>query len=305
MGLSNSERYSKMLWSVKNIEDKLANLKESYNNEKLKSFSGKLWPALLNQENNSLFWIAGGGFDTSSFEGGGFLFEAMSVHKPEKPSIFDNLSKNYIENNLQLARIIGEWQGTEATVIEVYQWVEHFYYGINRYQDEFSSQWSELKSVVANLKGELFNIISRDPIYLRGYLLFNLLGKCIDKYNDDCPLSQMILNNHLFHHFKLQDEEFQPTEDLMEAWREIQFKYTREIPLNNRILLVLSLLGRRIGDPYNQKCIKKSLNSVIPEKDLKEVFDFCSEKLRIYKEKQNESHERCREHQFCHLTSEY
>jgi CRISPR/Cas system CSM-associated protein Csm2 small subunit len=305
MGLSTSERYSKVLWTVQAIEDKLRHLSLEYGNTELKSFSGKLWPALLNNCVNKSFWITDGGFYQSSFSGGGFLCEALGANKPSKPDLWQTSANNYIDNNLQLSRILGDSRETKSVVVEIYQLIENFYYAVNRYEDEFSNGMPELENVIANLKGELFNIISRDQEYLRGYLLFQLFDKSIDKYNADCPLSQAINRHCLFHNFGLQKEPFHKVEDLLEAWTEIQFKYTREIPLSKRILLTLALMGRRIGELYQQKNIQILIKDHVGETQLKEVFDYCSEQLVIYKEEQKASYQRFREHQFCQLTSEY
>ena len=304
MGLSNQERYSKILWTVKNIEDLLANLRPEYGNRKLKSFSGKLWPALLNEESNSCFWLTGGGFDSTSFEDGGFLFEALDVHRQELKNQNDILQygKNYIENNLNLRSMIGDWQGTESTVVEIYQWIENFYYAVNRYKDEFSDGAINIKNIVANLKGEIFSIISRDNKYFRGYLLYQIFNKVIDAYDDDCPLTKMINAEYLFHNFKLQDEPFQKTEDLLEAWQEIQHVSNHEMTISKRILLFLCCLGRKVAEPYKQSKIKKHLAGVVEEEKLQEVLDWCSEQYKLSKQMARETNT---ERAFCLLTSKY
>lgn len=307
MGLSNQERYSKILWTVKNIEDLLNNLRPEYGNEKLKSFCGKLWPALLNKESNSCFWVIGGGFDAASFGDGGFLFEALDVHRQElkKEEDIFKCGENHIENNLILRSMIGDWQGTEATVVEIYQWIENFYYAVNRYQDDFSDSAINIKNIVANLKGEIFSIISRNNKYFRGYLLCQIFNKVIDVYDDSCPLTRMINTEHLFHDFKLQEEPFQKTEDLFEAWQEIQFVYTREMTISKRILLFLCCLGRRAGEPCKQSRIKKYLIGVVEEGNLQEVLDWCGEQYKMYKQIEQERLDQHREHSFCSLTSKY
>jgi hypothetical protein len=304
MGLSNEERYSKILWTVKNIEDKLAELKKDYSNDKLKSFSGKLWPALLNNDSNGGFWLFGGGFSKTEFEGG-FLCEALSVHKPAEKDPFFSSEKNYIESNLHLPSIIGDYNSTESTLVEIYQWIENFYYAANRYKDEFSEAMPELKNLIANLKGELFNTISRDPIYLRGYLLYQIFSKCIEIYDKECPLTKLIDENYLFHNFKLQDKVYHKTENLLNTWREIQFKYTRDIPLDERIYIVLALMGRKIGDDYRQKEIKKQILPFVDEVKLNEVFDYCKTQKELEKQLSKESLDRHIERKFCQLTDKY
>lgn len=304
MGLSNEERYSKILWTVKNIEDKLAELKKDYGNDKLKSFSGKLWPALLNNDSNGGFWLFGGGFSKTEFEGG-FLCEALSVHKPAEKDPFFSSEKNYIESNLHLPSIIGDYNSTESTLVEIYQWIENFYYAANRYKDEFSEVMPELKNLIANLKGELFNIISRDSIYLRGYLLYQILSKCIEIYDEECPLTKLINENYLFHNFKLQDEIYHKTENLLNTWREIQFKYTRDIPLDERIYIVLALMGRKIGGLYEQNKIRKQIISFVDETKLNEVFDYCQAQKELEQQLSKESLDRHIENKFCQLTDKY
>ena len=304
MGLSNTERYSKIVWSVKNIENLLSNLK-GYQTESLQKFKGTLWPALLNEESNSLFWFCGGGFDSDSFGDGGFLCEALSVHKPEEKNDWFGNSENYIENNLKLSHILGGINSEKGAVVEIYQWVENFYYAANRYSDEFSDGIAEIKNVISNLKGELFNVISEDEDYLRGYLLQKILAKCIDSYNKDCPLTKLINEDYLFHHFQLQEAPFHDVKDLLEAWADIQFTYQREIPLQKRIFFTLTCLGRRVGCPSRQKKIRESLNGVVNSALLEEVLAWCAEQEGVRQKITGEQSETRREYQFCHLTSKY
>jgi hypothetical protein len=300
MGLSNQERYSKILWSVKNIENLLSGLK-GYSTEKLQKFQGKLWPALLNGDSNSSFWLCGGGFDSDDFSNGGFLCEALSANKPEEEeSWFRRDERNYIENNLKLSHILGGINSEKGAVVEIYQWVEHFYYAANRYQDEFSTGMSDIKNLISNLKGELFSIISGDEDYLRGYLLQKILEKCIDVYDDDCPLTKLINKEYLFHHFQLQEAPFHDVKDLMEAWRDIQFTYQRDIPLAKRVFFVLACFGRRIGCPSRQKAIIAALDGVVDSGSLTEVLTWCNEQEEIRKNQQEQSFQN--DYKFCQLT---
>lgn len=298
MGLSNKERYSKIVWSIKNIEELLGHIK-GYRTNNITQYKGKLWPAFLNGEANAGYWIFGGGFDCEFFKEESLLCEALSVHKPEE-NLFPRDSENYIQENLNLSRILGGRSSRFGAVVEIYRWIENFYYAVNRYDDEFSNSILELKSVISNLRGDIFVEISENADYFRGFLLFNILQKCIDQYNDDCPLTKMIVRHHFFHHFRLRED--YKAEDLFETWKEIQFSHTKDIPLQKRIFLTLCCFGRKIGEEYSAKMVKESIGEFVNETLLDEVLTYCAKQEKEFVEKAKGFGD---QFNFCYLTSDY
>lgn len=292
MGLSNEERYSKILWSVKNIEDQLKEVKD---HENISAFSGKLWSALLNKESNSGFWITGGGFDSERFSGGEFLCEALSVHIERMNNKKDEFRKRLEEKDplvesIRPQNIIGD---KNAPLVLIYQWIENFYYSVNRYDDELSESLPELKSHIANLKGELFSVFSDDDVFVKAYLLNQILAKCIDQYDIDCPLTIMLEEHYLYRGFKLRRNHY--LEDLALTWKAIQFE--KEIPLEKRALITLCVLGGWVGDEHSSRKVAKSLSGHVNPDRLAEVLDWCKE--------QNEKNKADNEYlpyDFCALT---
>ena len=292
MGLSNGERYSKILWSVKNIEDQL---KEVEDRKNISAFSGKLWSALLNKESNSGFWIMGGGFDSERFNEGTFLCEALSVHIERMNNKNDEFRKRLEEKDplvesIRIQNIIGD---KNAPLVLIYQWIENFYYAVNRYDDEFSESLPELKSRIANLKGELFSVFSDDEVFAKAYLLNQILDKCVDKYDIDCPLAIMLEEHYLYHGFKLSRNH--SLEDLALTWKAIQFE--KEIPLEKRALITLCVLGGRVGEAHNRRKVEKSLDGHVNPNRLAEVLDWCKEQ-----NEKNKADNEYRPYDFCALT---
>lgn len=305
MGLSNEERYGKIVWTVKRLKTLLNNLSAGYPVEDLKAYRDKLWPALLNTESNSGYWVFGGGFDQTSFSGG-FLYEIFDNHarKLKYPSPIDDTEtderkiQNLISRNIEVSGVLGD---DEGIVVEIYQNVENFYYAVNRYQDEFSENFKELKTLISNMKGELFEIMSCNPVYFRGYLLSKILQKVICPYTDDA-VKKVIVDNWLYHDLKLTKE--LKTEVLWDMWKDLQFKKASEITLEQRFLCLITCMDRRLGSKsYMRKTIFDTLKEFVDPEKLNKALDKCEESHKLSKQIIEERFNRSSNH--CHLTNTF
>ena len=308
MGLSDQERYGKILWTVKKLEELLSGLKDNYTFKKLKTYQTKLWPAMLNNERCNHFWITGDGFSQNKFDGG-FLYEAFqeqvdnmklfniddvaSLEADEEPSFRDLLV-----DRVQITSLVS---GDENIIIECYQYIQNFYYAVNRYDDEMSKQFEDLKSLISNIKGELFSIISAHPIYFRAYLLSQIYNKIICFYTED-EIKKFIVDTTLYHNLSLRED--LSSDFLFNTWKKLQFKPRDEISVEDRLLILIECIGRRLGSYSNQITrIQEQLKDLVDPEKLKNALDKCVSDYKLYKEAESE---RCRStYQYCHLTDNY
>jgi hypothetical protein len=304
MGLSNQERYGKILWTVKKLKGLINMLGSGYSYRNLKTYEDKLWPALLNKEGNSGYWVFGGGFDQTSFKGG-FLQEIFDEHVLElkdpsptedEPSVVS--MTDMISRNIQASGVLPH---EESLIVQIYEWIENFYYAVNRYQDEFSESFKDLTSLISNIKGELFDIMSCNPIYLRAYLQSNILKKVICPYTDD-PVKKFLVDKWLYHDLKLTPE--LKTEVLWDMWKDLQFKRQSEISLEDRFLTIITCMDRRMGSKsYMRKEIFERLKEFVDSEKLDSTLDKCEESHKMTKQKEEDRAKNS--HDWCSLTHSY
>ena len=307
MGLSNQERYGKILWTVKKLEELLGNLKDGYTFRKLKSYQTKLWPALLNNEKCNHFWLTGDGFSQHKFDGG-FLYEAfeeqvdnMKLFNIDEPTSEKDDARSFREflvNRIQITSLVS---GNESIVIECYQYIQNFYYAVNRYDDEMSNGFDDLKSLISNIKGELFNIISAHPVYFRAYLLSQIYDKIICFYTDD-EIKKFIMDNTLYHDLSLRGD--LSTDFLFNTWKKIQFTPRNEISVEDRLLIIIECIGRRFGSSsFKIPRIQEQLKDLVDPEKLKNALDKCLNDYKLYKE--GESERTRKQYNYCNLTKNY
>jgi len=298
MGLSNQERYGKILWTVKKLENLLSGLKDNYTFKKLRSYQTKLWPALLNNERCNHFWLVEDGFSQNKFDGG-FLYEAFQ-EQVDNMKLFDEKRsfRNLLVDRVQITSLV---TGDESIIIECYQYIQNFYYAANRYDDEMSKGLDDLKSLISNIKGELFSIISVHPIYFRAYLLSQIYNKIICLYKED-EIKKFIVDNTLYYNLSLRED--LSSDFLFNTWKKLQFKLQDEISVEDRLLILIECIGRRLGSYSNQITrIQEQLKDLVDSEKLKNALDKCVSDYKLYEEAESE---RCRSnYQYCHLTNNY
>lgn len=302
MGLSNEERYKKIVWSAKHLEDELKLLKEDYHTKPLKKYSGKIWPALLNKTGNSGFWLFGGSFDNNKFGGCDLISTALEVHvselisqhEKEKNPWYSEPKDDFVENSIQIENIVGD-KDSARNVLIIWKWIENFLYAVNRYDDQLSEDFTPLKDIIANLQGDLFSIISSDRGYLDAYLMSKILEKCVDLYDDENILTKAIREMHLHHNFKI--HEYTDSSRLMDMWTEIQFTPQNEISDEIKILYTIRCMGERVVS--DQKKIVERFKDHVDMEKLESVFQECVEEKKRYDERNSiQSYN----HDFCDLT---
>ena len=290
MGLSNQERYKKIVWAIHHIEEELRHLQNDYQTERLKKYEGKLFPALLNQTGNPAFWIYGGSFDSDSFDGCDLISTAFEAHMEDlrfekqkrkgQDYVFEH-KPDVLENAIQIENLISHSVVNGRGVVNIWKWVESFLYAANRYSDEMAESLTPIKNVISNLQGDLFAIISKNNKYLSAYLMSRILNKCVNIYDDEDILVKTIRSMYLHHNFNV--DESTNAEVLMDMWVDIQFKSNSDIETNTKILYTLRCMGRRPVD--NKEKIFDALKDYVDHDSFEEVFKQLAKNKEEYDEK--------------------
>ena len=287
MGLSNEERYKKIVWSIHNIEQELKYLKDTYDSSDIKKYSGKLWPAFLNQSGNSAFWITGGTLDSDCLEGCDLISTAFEAHmvklldekNKQKGEFVWESKDDYLEKSIHIESLISG-DGIARNMVIIWKWIEAFLYATNRYHDEMSKSLTPIKDIISNMQGDLFTIFSRDEKYFKAYLMNRILEKCLNIYDDEDIVTKAIRNGNFHHHFHVDD--YTNGASLMNMWTEIQFMPAREIDNNTKILYVVRCMGRRIAD--SKKRIFDVFKDHVDQTAFDNMFEECIADKKEYDE---------------------
>lgn len=287
MGLSNQERYKKIAWAIHNIEQELKYLKDTYESSEIKKYSGKLWPAFLNESGNSAFWITGGSFDSDHLEGCDLISTAFEAHmekllnekNKQKGEFVWESKEDYLERSIRMENLISG-DGAARKIVIIWKHIEAFLYAVNRYHDEMSQSLTPIKNIISNMQGDLFTIFSRDDRYFKAYLMNRILEKCVNIYDDEDIIAKTIRDGNFHHHFHV--DEYTDGASLMDMWTKIQFQSEQEIETNTKILYVVRCMGRRIAD--HKKRIFDVFKDHVDQSAFDNMFEKCIADKKEYDE---------------------
>lgn len=313
MGLSNNERFEKIVYSITNIIEKAEGLTSKF--DKLKNLTQELWPAFLGRESNGLFWIIGGGFSSSNLTEANLLSVAFKQQmiREDREDVFLRPKKegeSYSDSSgcrktLDRMLDIGYLASNQevSNIIEINQWIENLAYALCRYDDDFSESLLALNKIIRKMQGELFNIIRNDATYFRAWLLKNIISKCLNVWSDDI-VSKWVRKDNIHHSLTLSDKH--ETQELQETFFYLQNKSYKEITTQEKLLILLALCRHRFHYKHqfeNLKLLVEAHNSSsedkIDESKLIEVFNWCKEQ-KVECDKTISSSV----HRYCYLTDE-
>lgn len=253
MGLSNEERYAKMVWGVRGIVSLQKDLLEDrYETGKLPELADKLWYALLGKVSNGAYWLMGGALADDHIKPS-LIGVAFANHQPRKRHDwgFDDIDEDkktdamrYFEwhryakdNQLSMAALLNKgYNGkARAAVAKIFLWTEAIAYGLCRYHDDFMNSFEEFNCLLRKIQGECFDIMQRDSSYCHAWMVEKLCDKLVT-YDENDFVNKLWHKEHLQHKVSL---EFKQFEERFHMFRKAQF---RQLTVPERFELTLELV---------------------------------------------------------------
>lgn len=222
MSLSNEER----LRGIYNCLNELRRVDKDWNDcrytvgyldrsyKDLRSMLKQLWPAFLNAQTNSGFWIMGG--SSGSVIGSEVTTPwqvAISAHiqdaiveepewRADREEPFDALK---FVNKVYLLRHAHYGYNLSYTM-EVYEITERLIYYLRRYDDDMLAAFSKLSSLVSSVCGECFMIFSGHEEYAKAYIIHEIMPLLYGPgypWNDESAdvVTKLMVKNHVHHDF--------------------------------------------------------------------------------------------------------
>lgn len=234
MGLSDQERYNKIVWSIREINRNKYQLNKKHS--QLISLIDDLWYEFLKRESNSCLWLFGSEFQLESLPelnliSNAFENHSFKNHKEHKHSSY----YNYYKAVHDLKSIINLLEPEKRTIVKVYIDLENIIYSLKRYNDEFLEKLKALHKLTCKIKGELYDIISRDSQYSLAWMIQNLCKKLLTHDENDI-VNQWWQKKCIHHHININ----QKYDDIFDIYKKYQFK---EMSLQERLDTTLILIS--------------------------------------------------------------
>lgn len=175
MGLSNGERLTGLLFTVKRITElgrELPVEDYEFKTNHLKQLISELWYNVFKNNTNNSLWIFGNSADAvikenntdawSTIIKGGIGDDVFNRNNVEIIS-----RKNYhfdATELLSLTSLINNVKPTLARIVKIFLEVETIIYYLKRYsQDEFHNTYIDLDKLICSIYGECFSIMTESP----------------------------------------------------------------------------------------------------------------------------------------------
>lgn len=297
MGLSNEERYVGMVNCIESIRENANRLRDDYYyGSNLKNYVKELWPALRSNAGNSHHWIFGS--DLSSHKISNTenpIYVAFREHYRDNESVdeYAYFPDNFLATKLEMSSVVNDDQ--LSNIIEIQHAVESFRYYYNRYQDDFSRKYKHLEVVISNIEMELFQVFKNNPKIYMSWIVSNILKKVISPYDGDDFITKFATDN--WHDFRLSEQtDYKKVQHFY--FSEIQMKIISDFTLEERLVILLGILGRRFSDDYQHKKLLKSLEGQdVNIETIQQCLDNCKALKAQYTENQKDSY-----HSYCMLS---
>ena len=342
MGLSNEERYQKIIFGIKRMNVLLPDL-EGYRGfskdcKNVAPLIRRLWSTFLSNAGDGMFWLQGSNtespqlrannpFHVAMISVGSSIKDDMAAliieakeeeftareNKERKASGGDltdyEYGQKYIPTLTQIIRS-GSEAAFQQAVVTLQVEVEYMQYALNRDQDQFSSDLQGLKGLIAEIQGVLFAITSEDPIFFEAYLINNICTKILDgPWNSKENLPFKLYKTFSLHHnTRVRERTSIELANLMTVWQSIQFTKPSD---TDKVLALLEIAGSTfVCYPAQQKELRQILVKHNKDKTSGKRVRMCEigallAKLtkKFTEDKKREKAQYTQNRQYCYLMS--
>lgn len=245
MGLSNEERYVKIIHSINHITDLSENLKDT---QKLKKLCERLWYEFLKQDSDGLFWFSGSDLSSDHMKSG-LLGVAFCCHAPSRGSTIEELNAErrkedkYYDHYKTLSGFFDMDRllvAEKRAVLLIYAHTQNIAYALCRYRDEFMKQYEDLNFIMRTIQGECFKLMKEDREYTYAWMLHHLCDMIYTMDEKDI-VNQWWTKDCNSHHIHLDYDKY---EEVSKAFKKYQF---RKMTAQDRIDVTLMLIGKHYG----------------------------------------------------------
>lgn len=251
MGLSNEERYAKVVHSVCHITDLSEELKER-DVQKLKKLVERLWYEFLKRDSDGLFWICGSDLSNDHLKGG-LLGVAFCYHvKHDTTMAFGNKIVRKEDKYYDYYKILSDFfdmdrllNAEKRAVLLIHVHTQNISYALCRYRDEFLKQYEDLNFVIRTIQGECFKLFKEDREYAYAWMLHHLCDKIYTQEEKDI-VNQWWTKDCNSHHIHL---DFDKYDAVFDAFKKYQFK---KMTVQDRIDVTFMLIGKQYGKYKHQ-----------------------------------------------------
>lgn len=293
MGLSNEERYEKMVWGVRGIVSLQKDLLENrYETGKLPELIDKLWYTLLGKVSNGAYWLMGGALADDHIKPS-LIGVAFAKHRPERTNdCFDDIDEDkktdamrYFEwcryaqdNQLSMAALLSkDYNGkARAAVAKTFLWTEAIAYGLCRYHDDFMDSFEDFNCLLRKIQGECFDIMQRDNSYCHAWMVEKLCDKLVT-YDEKDIVNKIWHREHLQHKVSVVSNKF---EERFHMFRKTQFK---QLKVPERFELTLELVD---DSAFEHESVCSSITQLV--KNYNDALEDNASELKLNSEKLTE-----------------
>ena len=334
MGLSNEERFVKIAYAIRRINNKWERVKERvYETDAIswQALVDGFWPAFLQGGTGGGFsWIFGSTL-ISDYASGTYLPHiAMASHNEQSEEERDDeMSKEAIrrfkeDNDEDGLKRYKNWLSYYSTykcarkkvtmpgnlhdgdcaaanswVLELWVEMEYILYALCRYKDEFSAQLKTLHDHVSKVMGVCFDKFATDEVFLKSYLLHQLGEKLITIEENDA-LNRVIVQDHLYHSIRCASR--YDKKELLDLWRSIQFT---KPTVEKRLDILLYLINTNGIDATQSKKLLAEIGKMQltdKPKRLRKIKKQLAAGAKAYEKREEQYRTGRWKEQYCHIT---
>lgn len=335
MGLSNQERFMKLVHSINRMQKFIPDLKIGekavYRASNISELISRMWAELLSKNGDGGFWIFGSQMRNQHLDPNNLFHVAMVGHADEVvatvreeldkasgwkitkdsdgyddyeyasqffPSIDDIISHSHF----------GRYY---PTIIKILHEIELCQYALNRYDDEFSDSFKGIRDLCAEIQGRCFSIVSSDKVFYEAYLLDVIFQKisCGHWDSKDNIVLALCKKFNLHHYWHVKNRNEFELARLMTIWKNIQ----NGNPSNEEKVIILLTIGGSCFGSYTH--LVKELMDCLREWNEKKT---STQRVRLnkltptisylqkeYKKKNREEEKQYREEKYCWTMSSF